>query len=539
MRSRGDNLAARDSEEISAIGGEAHCTPEPPPPRRQQPRLDDQGRLISGRLAGFSLWQAIWVLSWPILVESFLNSLVGLVDTILAAGLSEAATDAIGGASYILWFLSLIGLSVGIGATALVSRAVGGGKQAVANAALGQALLLSTVMGALVGVVVFAGAPLIAAALINVREGAGAEAGAYLDQARGSMIVYLRWAAAAVPMNSIMLTGLACCRAAGDAYRPLWTMLIVNGVNILVSWALAGVDLARTRLNDAGEAVSTTLVANPFPFNLGITGIAIGTFCAWTIGAVIVTGWLVSGTSGVRLRRRRLVPHWHTMRRLVRVGLPSFVESTGMWFGNFLILLLVGAFQIPGYLGAHIIAIRVEAFSFLPGFSMGMAAATLMGQYLGAGSESMARKAATACTLIACAFMGTMGLCFIFFSRNIVGIMSQQEAHLELAPQLLFMTGFIQIPFAIGLALRTGMRGAGDSKVVMFITWFSTYALRLPMAWFFSGIEVPLGGGLHLPNPGPDWGLVGIWVGLLAELVIRGALFLARFLHGGWARTTV
>jgi len=261
VRSRGDNLAARDSEEISAIGGEAHCTPEPPPPRRQQPRLDDQGRLISGRLAGFSLWQAIWVLSWPILVESFLNSLVGLVDTILAAGLSEAATDAIGGASYILWFLSLIGLSVGIGATALVSRAVGGGKQAVANAALGQALLLSTVMGALVGVVVFAGAPLIAAALINVREGAGAEAGAYLDQARGSMIVYLRWAAAAVPMNSIMLTGLACCRAAGDAYRPLWTMLIVNGVNILVSWALAGVDLARTRLNDAGEAVSTTLVA--------------------------------------------------------------------------------------------------------------------------------------------------------------------------------------------------------------------------------------------------------------------------------------
>lgn len=539
MRSGGDNPAARDSEEFSAIGGEAHCTPEPPPLRRHQPRLDDRGRLISGRLAGLSLWGAIYVLSWPILVESFLNSLVGLVDTVLAAGLSEAATDAIGGASYILWFLSLIGLSVGIGATALVSRAVGGGKQAVANAALGQALLLSTTMGALVGVAVFAGAPLIAMALINVSDGGDENAAAYLADARGALVVYLRWAAAAVPMNSIMLTGLACCRAAGDAYRPLWTMLIVNGVNIALSWALAGVDIARTRLNAEGEAVSTTLVHNPFPFDMGITGIAIGTFCAWTIGAVIVVGWLISGASGVRLRRRRLVPHWHTMRRLVRVGLPSFVESAGMWFGNFLILLLVGAFQIPGYLGSHIIAIRVESLSFLPGFSMGMAAATLMGQYLGAGSAPMAKKAAWACTSIASAFMGAMGLCFILFPRQIVGLMSQQEAHLEYTPTLLFMTGFIQIPFAIGLALRTGMRGAGDSKVVMFITWFSTYALRLPMAWFFSGIEVPLWGGMHLPNPGPDWGLTGIWVGLLVELIFRGAMFLARFLHGGWAKTTV
>jgi len=537
--STNDNRSARDSDQFNAIAGEARCTPSPPQPRRQAPRLDAQGRLISGRLAGMTLWRAMWVLSWPILIESFLNSLVGLVDTVLAAGLSEAATDAIGGGSYILWFLSLIGISVGIGATALVSRSVGGGKQAVANAALGQALLLAATMGVVVGVLVFAGAPLLAKALINVRDGSGPEAQAYLVEARSALVLYLRWAASAVPMNAIMLTGLACCRAAGDAYRPLWTMLIVNLVNIGVSWALAGVDLARTRLNEAGEVVTTTIVHNPFPFHLGITGVAIGTFAAWTVGAVVVFYWLVAGASGVRLRRRRLIPHWHTMRRLVRVGLPSFAEASGMWFGNFLVLLLVGAFQIPGYLGSHIIAIRVEAFSFLPGFSMGMAAATLMGQYLGAGSAPMARKAGAACTAVACAFMGSMGLAFILFSHEIVGLLSQQEAHLELAPRLLFMTGFIQVPFAIGLALRTGMRGAGDSKVVMFITWFSTYALRLPMAWFFSGIEIPLWGGMHLPNPGPDWGLTGIWVGLLAELVLRGAMFLARFLHGGWARITV
>src|SRR5204863_7143728 len=96
------------------------------------------GRIRSGRLAGLGMGAAIWVLAWPILAESFLNSLVGLTDTFLSAQLSEAATDAIGGASYLLWFIGLVVQAIGVGATALISRAVGRGRVAVANAAVGQ-----------------------------------------------------------------------------------------------------------------------------------------------------------------------------------------------------------------------------------------------------------------------------------------------------------------------------------------------------------------------------------------------------------------
>ena len=190
-------------------------------------------------------------------------------------------------------------------------------------------------------------------------------------------------------------------------------MVIVNVVNIVVSWILCGVDIAVSRMDETGEFVSRTIVANPFGFDMGIRGIAIGTLVAWIVGGLVVLWWLVRGTSGVRLKKSRLKPHWITMRRLIRIGLPNFVETFGMWFGNFLILLFVGWMAAPGLLGAHIVAIRVEAFSFLPGFAMGLAAATLAGQYIGAGAPHLARIAILRCTAIATGLMGLCGVAFM------------------------------------------------------------------------------------------------------------------------------
>ena len=117
--------------------------------------LTPDGRLKSGRLAGLTMGSAIWVLSWPVLVDSFLNSLVGLTDTAIAAAISAAATDAIGNAAYTIWFVGLFFMALDIGATALISRAIGGGRMAVANAAVGQTLMLAAVVGVGLGAFLF------------------------------------------------------------------------------------------------------------------------------------------------------------------------------------------------------------------------------------------------------------------------------------------------------------------------------------------------------------------------------------------------
>jgi putative MATE family efflux protein len=496
-------------------------------PRARQARgLTADGRLKSGKLAGRTMGGAILALSWPVLVDSFLNSLVGLTDTVLAAGISEGAADAVGNAAYYLWFIGLVFMALDVGVTALISRAVGAGRMAVAHAGVGQAMLLAVTAGCIVGAFIgLAAGPMSTLMPLN-------------PEAAAAFRTYLWIAAIDVPAMAVLFAGIASLRGAGDSFRPMRAMIVVNIVNITLSWALSGVDL-RTSDMVGGQAVTRTWLENPFEFDLGIAGIAIGTLVAHTVGAAIMLVTLARGSATLKLRLRRLKPHRTTMHRIVRVGLPNFLETLGMWFGNFLIILMVGWLG-AGYVGAHIVAIRIEAFSFQPGFAMGIAAAALAGQYLGAGSPALARRALSTCTGVACLIMGAMGIAFVMIPHEIVGLFSSQPTHLETTPQLLFITGLVQIPFAIGMVLRSGMRGAGDVRTVMWITWFTTYGVRLPLAYIFSGVDIPLPGGRVLENPfGYEPSLAGLWVGLCAEIVIRAVAFSWRFLQGGWAHHRV
>ncbi|MFN0131830.1 MAG: MATE family efflux transporter [Phycisphaerales bacterium] len=503
------------------------------PPRDPRLRLTPDGRLRSGRLAGLPINRAIWVVAWPVLIDSLLSSLVGLTDTVLAAAISEPATDAVGSASYILWFIGLSFVALDIGATALIARAVGGRRMAVANAGVGQTFLLALASGVVLTLLVALCVPLLASTM-----GLKGEAG---DDFR----VYLYIIALNIPFMALLLAGVACLRGAGDTLRPLRAMILVNLVNITLSWALSGVELTTTTFV-AGQPVTRTILHNPFPFDMGVAGIALGTAIAHAAGMVLVIAALVRGSHGVRLRKHRLKAHWHTMRRIARVGLPNFFEMLGMWFGNFLVILMVGWLG-AGIVGAHMVAIRIESFSFQPGFAMGVAAATLAGQYLGAGSPELARRAVLRCLLVAVAIMGAMGMVFIFAPHSIVGLLTSQQTHLEQVPSALFVAGLVQVPFCIGIVLRQAMRGAGDVRVVMVITWVATYALRLPLVYVCSGVAVPLpdcaGGGV-LANPFAPYlpwppGLMGLWVGLSIEVALRGVLFAARFLQGGWTRARV
>lgn len=486
-------------------------------------RLTDDGRLTSGRLAGLTMWGAIITLSWPIFAESLMNWLVGAVDTVLAAGLSEAAADAIAGGAYVNWAISLVGMSIGVGATAVVARSVGKGRVAAANAAVGQSVLLSLLAGCATGLLVWLTTPWLGS-LLQLQ-----------GEALDAFVVYLRTLAWGVPGVTLLATGIAACRGAGDSLRPLIVMVGVNLVNTFVSWMLAGVDIVRGAIVN-GEPVQRTILHNPFTFDWGVSGIARGTVLAWYLGAAAIVAMLVAGRSGVRLRRRRLAYDHVTTTRVVRLAMPNFLEMVGMFVGNFLIVMMVGWMASPGLLGAHIVAIRIEGISFLPGFAMSIAAATLAGQYLGAGSSHLANRSVWACAGITAVFMGVMGCAFILFPVFITGLFTPQRTHLEVTPKLLFMVGFIQIPFGVGMVFRSALRGAGDAKVVMWLTWITTWGVRLPLAYLLSGVAIPASFfGTAIQNPSPiQAGLIGLWWGLLIEIVVRCAAFMARWFQGAW-----
>lgn len=483
-----DPLGLEMSEEAASPAGIEHAHRRGKVVEHRQ----GDGRIRAGRLAGLTMPMAIWVLSWPVLCESFLNSLIGLVDTWLASKISQSAADAVGGAAYVFWFVGLISMAIGVGATALVSRSMGAGRLAVARATLGQAMLLALVGGfAVAGFVALMADPLASA--LSLR-----------GEARTDFLIYVWAYCVGVPCSTILYAGTACARGAGDTLRPLLTMVVVNIVNFALVWTLA------------------------YRMDLGVMGIGLGTAGAHAVGAGVILWFHAHGRSGIALTLSRLRPHRVMIYRLVRLGLPNLAEMAGMWAANFLIILMVGwmsaaalahqagsvAGDSAGLLGAHLWAIRIEAFSFLPGFAMGIAASSLCGQYLGAGAPQSARRAVLACAAIAAGIMGFCGIVLIFAGGPIMRVLSDQPAHREFTPTLLMITGFAQLPFGLSIVLRSALHGAGDVKAVMLLTWLCQWGIRLPMAYAFSGVDIPLpaafGGGV-LDNPFPfDGGIKGL-----------------------------
>ena len=474
------------------------------------------GTIRSGKLAGKSMWSAIWILALPILLQQTMSAFIGLVDTVIAGRLPEAivvpALDAVGVGSYVTWFILIAMIGLGIGGQALIARAVGAGNHTESHGALGTAVCLSVLWGGFIGVLMWVGAY-------------GLGPLCRLTPAASALLVdYVQIIAYAMPLAGFMHVGFMCLAGAGETTMPSVIAITVNVVNIFVSWALSGVDLT------FGD---WTLV-NPFTFDLHLVGIAMGTSISYLIGAILTLVVLLRGVRDLRLERHDIRIDRSIGWRIVRVGMPGFFDSLMMWSANLLVLLVIGivaatgsADGVPmeGLQGAHLIAIRWESFSFLPGFAMGTAAGVLAGQYLGAGNPRAARQAILACTGIGCAIMGALGLVFIFGGELLTKIISAEPIHVAEAPALLLICGLVQVFFAIAMVVRQGLRGVGDTTWMFIITTFSSFAIRVPAAWLF---------GVYL-----GLGLKGVWIGLCGEFVIRAALVSARFLHGGWKRISV
>lgn len=483
------------------------------PPRKTPP---PDGSIQSGNLAGRSLGMSILLIAGPIFLEQLLAATVGLVDKMLTGALpvsSTAALDGVGVGSYVGWFIGIAVSSVGIGSLAIISRAVGAGKIVEAERALGQAITFALLWGLVIAGLLWIGAPWLA------------KVSGLSPEATVACVDYIHAVCVGVPFGSVTFVGIMSLHGAGEAVRPFFIMLAVNVVNVLVSWRLSGSTL---------DAFGMTFASSG---TLGVVGIGLGTAVARFVGAVLILGLMFYGVKDLKLRRSFIAIERQMLLRIVRVGVPAFLDGIGMWAGNIVVLGIVGRIAARealeaglgeaavGLIGAHIIGVQWEAFSFLPGMAIGTAAATLAGQYLGAGNPRMATRSVWVCAIIAAVFMGSAGIAMIFGGEFLTRQISQDPLHLEVAPKLLEIAGFVQVGFAFAMVLREAMRGAGDTRWAMFITWFGTYAVRVPLA--------------HVVGYQMGHGLVGVWLVLCGEIVFRSILYLGRFLHGGWRRMTV
>ena len=444
---------------------------------------------------GASIARQVVRLGAPVLVEQVLLYLVGLSDTLLTGRyLSEDYLAAVTVASYLLWFLGCLLTVVSVGATALVARMVGSNRPEEAARIGRQAIAMALILGSLTLAVGWTVAPGVVR-LLNL-SGLSATASAR----------FLRIVLMVTPLLACTTVGVACLRGAGDTRTGMWVMILVNAINVALSWSL---------VRGFG----------PIPA-LGFSGIAIGTAVGEGVGGLVVLAVLARGRSGLRLDWRGMVPIREDVARILRISLPAAGEALSnitcqLWFLG--LINRLGATATA----AHGVAIRCEAIAFLTVTAFAVPASTLTGQYLGARRPDLAARAARTAWALGVAVLGLLGVVLYTQAAPMFALFlggRQPHVALEGVP-VLRVVAFAMPALATINVLNGALRGAGDTRWPWVIVLLGYLLVRLPLTYW---LTTPVSYG------GLGWGLYGAWIAMLADLCVRAALVAARFLQGGW-----
>lgn len=469
----------------------APAAPEPTPDARAQ----SAPRPVPTSLTTGNIRRTVFLLALPVLGEQLLTAAVGIFDTFLAGRISANATSAVGVAAYVGWLASLCFMFVSTGTTALVSRFAGAGEHDDADHIANQSLGLGLILGVVVASTLFALANSFAV-ILNMTENA---------ELYGITMHYLRVDAASHIFTSVTLIGAASLRGMGDTRTPMNILAVVSVLNVLVSAGLV------YGLADGDQ--------------LYVQGIVYGTLVARALGASLMWWTLFRGSTLLTFHLRWLRPAWASCARIMKIGLPAVMDGLVLWVGQFVFLKIVRLLGSDpelntAYFAAHIIGVRVEAFTYLPAVAWGYATATLVGQALGAKNEDRARRVAHE-SVLQCGLISVAVALFLFFGAGLVfRVMHSDPLVNEVGINPMKLVAFFQPCLVVSIVYIWALRGAGDTRYPMYITLISGFLFRIPIGYYFG---VTLG-----------MGLMGAWFGMCTDMLLRAILAAVRYARGKW-----
>jgi len=430
--------------------------------------------------------RAVLLLAVPMVLETAMESLFAVVDVFFVSRLGPAAVATVALSESMMTLVFTVGLGLSIGVTAMVARRIGEHDPDAAARTTVQAIGLGVVIATLIAVVGAATAPQLLA-LMGASDEVIANSGYTRVMLGGNATVLL-----------LFLIN-AAFRGAGDAAVAMRVLWLANGINIFLDpMFIFGI--------------------GPFP-ELGVLGAGVAT----NIGrgtAVLAQFWLLSRASGrLQIRREHLQVLPELMWRLIRLsgaGMFQVFISMASWVGLIRILAGFGDEVLAGYA----IGIRLILFALLPSWGMSNAAATMVGQSLGAGKPERAEKSVWIAGLYNLIFLGSIGALFIVFAPFIVGLFTTlPEPHRWGVLCLrIVSTGFLF--YAYGMVLENAFNGAGDPWTPTWINLFCFWIFELPFAWFAAHV---LG-----------WGPNGVFVAMTVSFSALAVVSAYYFRRGTW-----
>ncbi len=466
----------------------------PPPSAGPPPRLpvgDSTTRALGAwwRRVGRpdeAITRRVLSVAWPVVLTNLLASLALTVDLAFVGTLGPEALAAAGVASMVFFVAMTVGTGLGAGATALVGRAIGAGDVEEAGRATSAAVMLTL----LVSIPIVIMGIVFAEPMMHLM---GAEA----SIVEGGALI-LRLLAWGVPGNLVILTLSGAFQGAGDTRPALLVGIGVNVVNL-------GLDYV--------------LIFGKYGFpEMGLAGAGYATAVSYLLGGFAFLVVVASGFRPVRLRH----PTGRTLaviRRITRVGAPAGVESLLLTIGFTAYLILILQFGASA-LAAHQIGLRIQSFAFMPGFGFAAAASALVSQGLGRGDPVEAERNGWVAMAMGFVVMMVVSVPLVFVARPIVGLFTADAEALELGVTWMRIIVIAMPAIALHFTAAGALRGAGDTRWPLAVSFAGLWLVRLPVAWV---LGVVLG-----------WGMLGLWAAYVVEYYGRAIVVTWRYARGGW-----
>ena len=439
-----------------------------------------------------NLSQAIFLLAIPMVFEMLMESVFALVDIYFVSQVSTNAVATIGLTESVVTLIYAVAVGISMAATAIVARRIGEGDAEGAKNAASQVIYLGVAVSTVFGLIGMYFAKEILS-LMHAAPDLIAEGYAYTQiLIGGNMTIVLLFL-----INAIF-------RGAGHASYAMWVLVVSNGLNILLDplfifgWG-------------------------PIPA-MGVKGAAIATTIGRGTAVVVQLLLLWLGKSQVQLAWRHLKLQWQIVSRLIRLswgGIGQFLIGTSSWVFLMRIMSEFGSEVLAGYT----IAIRILMFSLMPAWGLSNAAATLVGQNLGAQAPERAEKAVWKTSTYNAFFMGSLSLIFLLFSETIVGFFTTDSFIRDTASLCLrvFASGYVF--YAFGMVMIQSFNGAGDTQTPTYINFVCFWLFQIPFAYITA---------LYL-----EWGIIGVLIAIVLSEIALTLISAYYFRQGKWKTTQV
>lgn len=430
----------------------------------------------------------IMTLALPAMIENILQVLIGSVDTYFIGKIGTEAIASVGATNLIMNVYIAFFLALGVGTTAIVSRNIGANDIENANNAVKQSIIMTMAIGLLIGAINL----IFSKEILSIL---GAE-----ERVLEYALPYFFSVAVPLIFLGLMMVLSSSLRGVGDTKTPMKIAIVSNIVNIVLDYIL---------------------IFGIFNFTgLGILGAGIATTISRIIGAILLLRAINGEKAKIHIN---IFDKWYIdkniLKSITKIGLPAGVEKLIMRFGQLIYGGLIIKIGTEAY-AAHNIAGTIETFSYLPGMGFGVAAATLVGQNLGARKVDEAKKNGLTSYFLSTVFMVLVGAVFYIFAPFFASLFSEDLEVINLVVKVLRIIALFQPFLCVTLVITSALQGAGDTKFPMYSTFIGIWGVRV-LGVYILGIKLNLG-------------LVGVWLAYALDVTVRGTILMVRFMRGKW-----